>query len=261
MGVRRFGRVNWLGMYTLAQREIQRFTSIWSQTLLAPIVTAGLFMAVFVLAFGAGRGDILGVPFAHFLAPGILMMAIVQNAFTNTSSSIVISKIQGNIIDTLMPPLSPLELVIGFMIGGIARGIVVAVAIAVCMFPVLGLGVAHPLWAAVFVLLGSALMSIVGLLAGVLSNKFDQLGAITNFVITPLAFLSGTFYSIQSLPPTFQTVAHFNPVFYLIDGLRHGVLGRSDGPPAIGALIVLATCLALGLLAWRWFETGFRMKT
>ncbi|MEP5010710.1 MAG: multidrug ABC transporter permease, partial [Roseobacter sp.] len=151
LGVRRFGRVNWLGLWTLIRREVMRFMVVWTQTLLAPLVTAGLFMLIFSIAIGPGRGDVMGVPFIIFLAPGILTMTVIQNAFANTSSSIVVSKVQGNIVDTLMPPLAPLELVIGYVTGAMVRGILVAVGIGIGMVLVLGMSIAHPNWALVFV--------------------------------------------------------------------------------------------------------------
>jgi len=261
MGQRRFGRVNWLGLYTLIEREVIRFSSIWTQTILAPLITAGLFLLVFDLAIGTQRGAVLGVPYAHFIAPGILMMTVMQNAFANTASSLVVSKVQGNIVDTLMPPLSPMEMVIGYMMGGALRGIAVAIAVGAVTFPALGLGVAHPLWTVLFVILGSALLSLIGLLAGVVSDRFDQMSAITNFIVTPLSFLSGTFYSIDILPPALQLVARFNPIFYLIDGLRYGVIGASDRSPVLGALVCATLCLVLTLWAWRWFATGYRLKS
>ncbi len=260
MGVRRFGRVNWLGLYTLAGREIRRFLAVWTQTLAAPLVTAGLFLGVFSLALGEGRGEVMGVPFIHFLAPGILMMTVIQNAFANTSSSIVISKVQGNIVDTLMPPLSPLELVLGYMAGGVARGLLVALAIGAVMVAALDMGVAHPLWALVFVLLGAALLSVVGVVAAIFANKFDQMAAITNFVITPLSFLSGTFYSIERLPEAMQRITHFNPVFYLIDGVRYGVIGQSDSSPWLGLAVCSGVTAAVTALCWLWFRRGYRMK-
>jgi ABC-2 type transport system permease protein len=260
LGVRRFGHVNWLGLATLMEREVRRFLVVWTQTLAGPLVTAALFFGIFALAIGPSRGEIMGVPFVHFLAPGILMMTIVQNAFANTSSSIVISKVQGNIVDTLMPPLSPLELVLGFMAGGIARGLFVGVVIAAMMWAVLGVGVANPIWALVFMFLGAAMLSAIGIAAGVLANKFDQMAAITNFIVTPLSFLSGTFYSLEAMPPLMQTISHWNPVFYLIDGMRFGLLGVSDSSPVLGLAVVLATTAALMTLCWWWFRTGFRMK-
>lgn len=260
MGVRRFGRVNWLGFYTLCEREVRRFLAVWSQTLAAPLITAGLFLAVFSLALGPARGEVMGVPFIQFIAPGILMMTVIQNAFANTSSSLVISKVQGNIVDTLMPPLSPLELVLGYLVGGIARGVVVAGVLMLALWLGLGIGLAHPVWAAVFVLLGSAFLGALGVMAAIFANKFDQMAAITNFVVTPLAFLSGTFYSISALPPMMQTLSHWNPVFYLIDGMRYGTIGQSDASPVLGAIIVSGATIAVGALCWHWFRTGYRLK-
>ncbi|WP_235871430.1 ABC transporter permease [Shimia sediminis] len=260
MGVRRFGRVNWLGLYTLAMREITRFAVVWTQTLLAPLVTAGLFLMIFTIAVGARRGDVMGVPFVEFLAPGILMMTVIQNSFANTSSSIVISKVQGNIVDTLMPPLAPLEMVLGYLAGGVVRGLFVALAIALGLWLFLGIGVVHPLWAFSFAVLGGALMGAVGVIAGIFANKFDQMAAITNFIVTPLAFLSGTFYSVTALPPVLQTITHFNPIFYLIDGARHGMIGVSDGSPVLGLAVVGGVTLALMALAWGMLKTGYRLK-
>lgn len=260
IGVRRFGRMNWLGLQALAWREIMRFLVVWTQTLAAPLVTAGLFLAVFSLAIGPMRGEVLGVPFIAFLAPGILMMTVIQNSFANTSSSIVISKVQGNIVDTLMPPLSPGELVLGFLAGGAARGLVVALVIALGLWLALGMVPANPLWLLAISLVGACMLGAMGLVAGIISNKFDQIAAITNFVVTPLAFLSGTFYSIGALPGWMQTMSQFNPVFYLIDGARHGYLGVSDADPLLGMAVSLATTLALSGLAWWWFRIGFRLK-
>ncbi len=260
MGVRRFGRINWLGLWTLATREVQRFLAVWTQTVAAPLVTAGLFLAVFTLALGRDRPEVLGVTFLAFLAPGILMMTVIQNAFANTSSSIMIAKVQGNIVDTLMPPLSPLELLLGYLAGGIARGVLVAVAVGLPMALLLGVGVAHPVWALAFVLAGSALMGALGIVAAIHAGKFDQMAAITNFIITPLSFLSGTFYSAAALPPAMEALLRVNPVFYLIDGARYGMIGRSDAHPALGLVVLLAATAAVSALAWHWFRIGHRMK-
>jgi len=260
MGQRRFGRVNWLGLFTLTEREVKRFASVWSQTVLAPLITAGLFLLIFNLAIGPQRGQVMGISFSDFLAPGILMMTVMQNAFANTASSLVISKVQGNIVDSLMPPLSPLELTIGYTMGGVIRGYAVALAVFLVAFPVMGVGVVHPLWAILFVSLGAAMLSLVGLLAGIVSDRFDQMNAITNFVVTPLSFLSGTFYSVDILPPVLRTITQFNPVFYLIDGFRYGITGVSDASPVTGALFCGGLCLGLGVWGWRWFSTGYRLK-
>ena len=259
-GDRRFGQVNWLGLQTLARRETLRFLNVWTQTLLAPLFTAGLFMLIFTIAVGTRRGDVMGVPFSTFIAPGILMMTVIQNAFANTSSSLVISKVQGNIVDTLMPPLSAFELVLGYMAGGVTRGVLVALAIGVGQWAILGIVPAHPIAALGFVILGAAFLSALGILAGIIANKFDQMAAITNFIVTPLAFLSGTFYSVEALPPVLYQITHLNPVFYLIDGVRWSMIGVSDSSPFVGALVALGATFAVSALAWQWFRTGYRLK-
>lgn len=260
MGARRFGRVNWLGLYTLCAREVQRFLVVWIQTVAAPLVTAGLFLTIFSIAIGPRRGDVMGVGFTAFIAPGILMMSVIQNAFANTSSSIVIGKVQGNIIDTLMPPLSPVELLVGYLAGAVARGLCVALSIGLGLAVFLGIVPHSPLWALAFIILGSAFMGGLGIVAGIFSNKFDQMAAITNFVITPLAFLSGTFYSVEALPEGLRQITHANPVFYLIDGLRFGMIGVSDSAPVLGFCVVLAGTAAVSGLAWWMFARGFRLK-
>ncbi|MCB1406940.1 MAG: ABC transporter permease [Rhodobacteraceae bacterium] len=260
MGARRFGRVNWLGLWTLAARETRRFLAVWQQTVGAPLVTAGLFLAVFSLALGPTRGPVMGVPFIAFLAPGILMMSVIQNAFANTASSIVGAKVMGNIVDTLMPPLSPLELVIGFLAGGVARGLLVAAVIVLGTGLALGLWPTNPLWLLMIVLTGSCLLGALGIAAGILSAKFDQIAAVTNFIVTPLSFLSGTFYTLEALPPLMGAISHANPIFYLIDGARYGYLGTSDSNPILGLAVTAGTTLALSALAWVWLRRGYRLK-
>ncbi|MCR9127043.1 MAG: ABC transporter permease [Rhodobacteraceae bacterium] len=259
-GVRRFGRVNWLGLYTMAAREVMRFWSVWSQTVLAPLVTAALFLLIFTIAIGPRRGDVMGVPFTTFLAPGLLMMTVVQNAFANTSSSIMISKVQGNIVDTLMPPLSGAEMTIGYLAGGAARGLAVALAIGLALALGLGLTPQHPVLLLVYVLVGSVFMGALGVIAAIFATRFDQMAAITNFVVTPLAFLSGTFYSAEALPGPLYAVTHANPVFYLIDGARFATIGVSDSPPALGLPICLGATACVTALAWAMLRSGYRLK-
>lgn len=260
MGVRRFGAVNWLGTWTLARREVLRFMNVWSQTIMGPLVNAGLFLLIFTIAIGPQRGDVMGVPFMAFLAPGILTMTVIQNAFANTSSSLASAKVGGNIVDTLMPPLSALELLVGYIGGAVARGMIVAVVITVGAVWLIDMPIVHPLWAFTFVLMGSIVMGGLGMIAGIFANKFDQLSAMTNFIITPLAFLSGTFYSIEALPPVLRTLSHWNPFFYMIDGVRFGTIGVSDSSPWLG-LGVVSLCAVLVLsLVWRWLKTGYRLK-
>lgn len=260
MGVRRFGRVNWLGMRTLIEREIRRFMNVWSQTLMAPLINAGLFLMIFTIAVGSRRGDVMGVEFMTFLAPGIMMMTVIQQAFANSSSSLTSSKMQGNIVDTLMPPLSAGELVAGYVGGAVARGLVVGLVIAVGIWLGLGIVPEHPLWVLVFVIAGATVMGALGMVAGIIAQKFDQLAAITNFLVTPLAFLSGTFYSIEALPPVMQALSHANPIFYMIDGARYGMIGVSDSSPVLGLGVVLMAAAGVLTLTWYWMRIGYRLK-
>ena len=227
---------------------------------MAPLVTAGLFLLIFNIAVGPGRPDVMGVPFLTFLAPGIMMMTVIQNAFANTSSSMVIAKVQGNIVDTLMPPLSPLEILLGYLAGGVVRGVLIACAVAVALAVVLGLVPQYPLIALLFVVLGGAFMGALGLFAGIFANKFDQMAAITNFIVTPLAFLSGTFYSVEALPPVLNRISHVNPVFYLIDGLRFGMIGVSDSSPWLGLVICGGATVLVCAVTWQMLRTGYRLK-
>lgn len=260
MGVRRFGRINWVGTFTLVEREIRRFLKVWSQTIFAPLINAGLLLLIFTIAIGPRRGDVMGVDYMTFLAPGILTMTVIQNAFANTSSSIASAKVGGNIVDTLMPPLSAGELVTGYIAGSIARGGIVAIVIGFGSWLALGVGVENLAWVLTFVLLGSILMGGLGMIAGIFANKFDQLSAISNFIVTPLAFLSGTFYSIDALPPLLQTLCHINPFFYIIDGVRFGMIGVSDSNPWVGVLVVGVAATLVLALVWRWLKVGYRLK-
>ncbi|MCG8512046.1 MAG: ABC transporter permease [Rhodospirillales bacterium] len=251
---------NWIGLRTLYGREVRRFIKVYTQTVIAPVVTTLLFLAVFALAIGRGRGAVAGVPFIEFLAPGLIMMAILQNAFANTSSSIVIAKVQGNIVDTLMPPLNAHELTFGIAMGGATRGILVGFVVAAAMALVVNLHI-HNIGYILFHGVAAAIMlSLLGAIGGIWSEKFDHIAAVTNFVVTPLSFLSGTFYSIERLPAIFQTVAHFNPFFYAIDGFRYGFIGHSDVVPAIGIAVMLATDAFLWFVCWRMFHTGYKLK-
>lgn len=257
--VRRFGRINWLGVRTMTRREIMRFVAVWQQTVLAPLMTAGLFVMVFALAMGRER-VVMGLPFIAFMGPGILMMTVIQNAFANSSSSIISAKVQGNIVDTLMPPLSGGEILTGYLLGSLTRAMVVAVVIATGLSLLLGQLPAHPLWLLGFIVLGSAILGGLGVIAGVIAQKFDQMAAINNFIITPLSFLSGTFYSVEALPEPFRTLSHWNPIFYLIDGARFGFVGVSDASPWLGLAVCSATAALVVAIAWRWLRSGYRMK-
>ncbi|MGV6840391.1 MAG: ABC transporter permease [Planktomarina sp.] len=261
MPQRRFGRVNWLGLWTLIRRENLRYLTIWQQTIFAPLITAGLFLLVFSIAVGDGRADILGRPFLEFLAPGLVMMTVIQNAFANSSSSMLSAKVMGNIVDTLMPPLSAAELTVGYLAGGVGRAVMLGLVLYLTMGLALGVWLAHPIWALGFVILGGTFMAALGLMAGMYASKFDQMAAVTNFIITPLAFLSGTFYSITALPPVLEHITRFNPMFYVIDGGRYGALGVSDAAPLLSLCVVGAAALIASLAAWWWIKSGYRLKS
>lgn len=251
--------VNWLGLWTVYLKEVKRFVNVFTQTILAPIATTLLFLAVFALSLGRS-GEIGGVPYAVFLVPGLTIMAMVQNAFANTSSSIIIGKLQGSIVDMLMPPLSAAELTIGYAGAGATRGVVVGIAVGVTLYLFAPFQI-HDWGLVIFHgVAGSLMLSLLGIMGALWSEKFDHIAAVTNFVVTPFAFLSGTFYSIERLPPTAQLIAHFNPFFYMIDGFRAGFIGHADGSLPLGIAVMTAIDLALGLATYWMFATGYKLK-
>ena len=256
------GRVNWVGLRTLYLREVQRFAKVGMQTVVAPVITSMLFLMVFAVAVG-DRAQLAGdVGFISFLVPGLVMMTVLQNAFANSSSSLVVSKVQGNIVDLLMPPIGPGELLVGLALGGMSRGLAVGLLAALVLGVFAGLQLpAAPLVALAFLVLGSLAMALAGILAGVWSNKFDEMAAITNFLIQPLAFLSGTFYSVDRLPPPFDTIATLNPFFYAIDGFRYGLIGIGDRPVATGLVGLVLVNGVLWLLCYRVLKSGWRLKS
>ncbi len=252
--------INWLGLWTLFRREIWRFSKVWNQTVLAPIITSLLFLGVLVLALGEQRGGVGGLDFASFVAPGLIMMAVLQNAFANTSSSLMLSKIQGVIIDILMPPLKGFEITIAMTAGGIIRGSFVALSVGIAVYIFVPFS-PHNMWLAVFYLImSSMLMALLGMLGGVVAQTFDQMSAFTNYIITPLTFLSGTFYSIHRLPEFWQTVSHYNPFFYMIDGFRYALTGHADGNIETGMTVLIVANIIMMMTVSRLFSTGWRLK-
>lgn len=258
---RPIGRVNWIGLWTHYMKEVQRFWKVAFQTMVAPMVTTLLFLAIFSLALGGSVEAIRGVPFEVFLAPGLIIFAVIQNSFANVASSVLIAKIQGSIVDLLMPPLSPAELTVGFVAGGVTRGIVVAVLVGAVMLAVTPLAIVNIWLVAFHAVSASLLLSLAGLMTAIWADKYDNVASVTNFVITPLSFLSGTFYTIERLPPFWQTVAHFNPFFYMIDGFRAGFTGTSDAPVLTGILVVTGLNVALWIVCHRMFATGYKLKS
>ena len=252
--------LNVIGIWTLYTKEVRRFLKVPLQTVAAPLVTVLMFLLVFSVALGRGGRTIGDVPFLEFLAPGLIMMAIIQNAFANTSSSIMIGKIQGNIVDVLMPPFRSSELLFGIVAGGVTRGLLVALVVLVAMLFVIDVTRVHWPLALFYALSGSLMLALLGFLGGLWAEKFDQMSAVTNFVITPLSFLSGTFYSITQLPENVQAIAYLNPFFYLIDGLRHALIGTGDGSVLVGMAVATLINAALWLLAHHLLQRGYRIK-
>jgi len=264
-GARRFGAVNWLGLRTLYVKEVRRFMKVGTQTVVAPVVSTLLFLVVFTQAFGAARPAVNGVPFVEFLAPGLIMMAVLTNAFTNSSSSIIIGKVQGSIVDVLMPPLSSAELMVAFVAGAATRGLLVGFITALASAGFMaanGAPMTIETFSTVlyFSFAAAIIFSTLGVVGGVWADKFDHLAAVSNFVIMPLTFLSGTFYSIDRLPEPFRSASKYNPVYYLIDGFRSGFTGHAESNLAIGVAITLGLMLALGALALQLFRSGYKLK-
>lgn len=261
-------RVNRLGLWTLYMKEVRRFFKVQTQTIWAPAVTTLLYLMIFTVAMGGSGRQVLGTSFASFIAPGLIVMGMANNAFANTSFNFLAGKIQGTIVDYLMPPISNGELMLGLIGAAVTRAVLVGLAIALAMafWPGVSLGAEHP-WAIVwFGLMGSVLLSVMGLFTSLWAEKFDHAALVGNFVITPLTMLSGTFYVIDNLHPAFQTLSRFNPFFYMISGFRFGFLGQSDigstNAAVLGGAVYLGVLnLVLGVGLYALLKSGWKLKS
>ncbi|MFL6752537.1 MAG: ABC transporter permease [Sphingomicrobium sp.] len=254
--------VNTGGLETLYIKEVRRFFKVQMQTVWAPAITTLLYLVIFTVALGGGGRTIMGVRFAEFIAPGLIVMAMIQNAFANSSFSLLVGKIQGNIVDYLMPPLSTGELIAGLVGAAVTRAILVGLAVwlAMLLWPGVSVTVRRPELVLWFGVMGSLMLAFLGLLTSLWAEKFDHAAAVTNFVVTPLSLLSGTFYSVHQLKPAFQAVSHANPFFYVISGFRAGFLGVSDSPLLIGGAALLAINVALWILCYALLKSGWKIK-
>ncbi|WP_294017963.1 ABC transporter permease [Sphingomonas sp.] len=266
-GVPIIRNVNWGGLWTLYVKEVRRFFKVQLQTVWAPAVTTLLFLVVFTVALGGGgRTVTLGstaIPFANFLAPGLIVMGMLQNAFANASFSLLVGKIQGTIVDYLMPPLSTGELLAALCGGAVTRAFCVGAAVwlAMALWPGVSVIPAH-FWAILwFGFLGSLFLALMGVLTSIWAEKFDHAAAVTNFVVAPLALLSGTFYSVDRLSPMFQAISHANPFFYIISGFRYGFLGVADSPILVGSAVILALDILLALACYALLRSGWKIKS
>ena len=254
--------VNWGGLKTLYIKEVRRFFKVQMQTVWAPAITTLLYLAIFTVALGRGGRTVMGIPYANFIAPGLIVMAMMQNAFANASFSLLVGKIQGNIVDYLMPPLSTGELMGALIAAAVTRAFLVgfAVWLVMVLWPGVSVDVHRPELVLWFGLMGSLLLSFLGLLTSLWADKFDHAAAVTNFVVTPLSLLSGTFYSVRQLAPTFQNISHANPFFYVISGFRAGFLGASDSPLWVGAIGLLALNIILWAVCYGLLKSGWKIK-
>ncbi len=253
-------QINWIGLWTVYYRETKRFLKVYNQTLIAPIITSLLFLSVFSLAVKHSITTIEGVPFEQFMAAGLIIMSVTQNAFANTSSSLTMGKVLGYIIDYLTPPLSPLELLAGVIASAVTRGVLVGILVGLSILPFVTLEIAHPLYAMFHILAASILLALLGVMAGIVADSFDQMSAFTTYIITPLTFLSGTFYSVKRLPEFWYNLSHINPFFYMIDGFRYGMTGYHDGNLMIGIYYMLGAILVLSIATYQMLARGYRIK-
>jgi len=261
-GVPTLEGVNWIGLKTLYIKEVRRFFKVHMQTVWAPAITTLLYLVIFTVALGRSGKTVMGVPFADFIAPGLIMMGMLQNSFANASFSLMVGKMQGTIVDYLMPPLSTGELIAALVGAAVTRAFLVggAVWLVMLLYPGVHVGLVHPLWALFFGLMGSLMLAFLGVITSIWADKFDQAAMVTNFVVTPLSLLSGTFYSVDQLSPAVRAVSHANPFFYVISGFRHGFLGTSDSSPMTGAAFLVELNIVLWAVCYSLLKSGWKIK-
>ena len=261
IGVKQFGPINWIGFKSLWLKECNRFMVVWQQTLLSPLVSSLLFLSVLTLALGESKGDVLGFSFISFLAPGLIAMSIITQSFSHSVSSLMIGKIQGNIVDMLYAPLSSLEVSLAIILAAVTRSLLIALISILVFSIIIQIHIYNVFYIFIFAFLGSFILGSIGFVAGLWAEKFDHTATVTNFVITPLSFLSGVFYSIDKLPQFFQTISHINPFFYMIDGFRYGFLGKSDGSINIGLIYLSILSVLIWYVAFFLYKKGYKIKS
>tara|TARA_B100001029_G_scaffold176094_1_gene178490 strand:- start:350 stop:1159 length:810 start_codon:yes stop_codon:yes gene_type:complete len=260
-GARRFGLINWIGFWTLYKKEVLRFLIVWIQTLLSPIVSSLLFLMVLAVAIGDGRSDMLGYSFITFLAPGLIAMQIIQQAFSHSSSSFMIGKIQGNIVDILYAPLSAAEVTIAVSLVATTRSFMIGAVSLIVFYFLVDIEIKNYLSVIFYTFISSFILGSVGVIAGLWAEKFDHMASVTNFLIIPLSFLSGTFYTIDNLPDFLQTISKCNPFFYMIDGFRYGFLEKSDGSILIGSVYLTILAIVLWYVSYLLYKKGYKVKS
>ena len=261
IGSRRFGLINWVGAWTLYKKEVLRFLIVWIQTIFSPLISSLLFLLVLSLAIGADRGDVLGVPFITFLAPGLISMQVIQQSFSHSSSSFMIGKIQGNIVDLLYAPLSASEVTISVSFAAVTRSVMIAIVSIIVFKLIVDIEISNYLLLVVFTLLSAFILGNIGIIAGLWAEKFDHMATVTNFVIVPLSFLSGTFYSIERLPEILQMISKANPFFYMIDGFRYSFIGKADGSIFVGLIYLSVLSFVSWFVTYLLYKKGYKIKS
>lgn len=254
-------KINFYGMWTLYKKEVYRFLKVYNQTLIAPMVTSLLFLAIFDLSIGHHVSEVHGVNFNLFVASGLIMMTVIQQSFANTSSSLVMSKVIGMIVDLLMPPLSSGEIIFAMTMASITRGVLVGIMVTLGVWFFVPMEIYNLPLAAFYIISAAMLLSLVGIIAGIISDTFDHMAAITSYVITPLSFLSGTFYSVKNLPEFWYHVSHLNPFFYMIDGFRYAITGYADGSILAGIISLTALNIILYIYSYWLLYKGYKLKS
>ena len=261
IGVRKFGLVNWIGFRTLYIKEVSRFLVVWAQTLLSPLISSLLFLSVLSLALGNERGEVLGFSFISFLAPGLIAMSIIQQSFSHSVSSLMIAKIQGNITDTLFAPLSAVEVSLAIILAAVTRSIVILIISIIVFSLIVEIHIYSIFYIFVGAFLGSFILGALGFITGLWAEKFDHTATITNFIVTPLSFLSGVFYSVDRLPAFFQSMSKINPFFFIIDITRFGFLGASDGSIVFGLIYLTILAFVMWFLSYYLYKIGYKIKS
>ena len=261
IGVRKFGLVNWIGFRTLYIKEVSRFLVVWAQTLLSPLISSLLFLSVLSLALGNERGEVLGFSFISFLAPGLIAMSIIQQSFSHSVSSLMIAKIQGNITDTLFAPLSAVEVSLAIILAAVTRSIVILIISIIVFSLIVEIHIYSIFYIFVGAFLGSFILGALGFITGHWAEKFDHTATITNFIVTPLSFLSGVFYSVDRLPAFFQSISKINPFFFIIDITRFGFLGVSDGSIFFGLIYLTILAFVMWFLSYHLYKIGYKIKS
>ena len=260
IGIRRFG-INWVGAYSLYTKETLRFLNVFGQTIIGPIVTAILFLLVISLAIGNERSNVLGVPFIEFLAPGLIAMQVIQQAFSHSSSSLLMGKVMGNIVDLIGAPLSAGEVSLSIIFASVTRALTISIISIIIFSLIIEIEIKNYVVFFLYLFLSSFIMGAAGFIAGLWADKFDHMATVTNFIIVPLSFLSGTFYSVDRLPELLKTLSYYNPFFHMIDGFRYSFINNMDGSITFGLMYLIILSIIIWYIAYLLYKKGYKIKS